>query len=94
MADPGPVVTLEGVTVTYGAQAALRDVTTAFAAGAVGLLGPNGAGKSTMIKALLGFVMPDQRPDARARASTSRASPLRSAPASATCRRATPTSRA
>src|SRR5579871_225822 len=52
------VVTLEGVTVTYGRNAALREVTTAFAGGAVGLLGPNGAGKSTMLKALLGFVVP------------------------------------
>src|SRR5262249_44471111 len=26
---------------------------------AVGLLGPNGAGKTTMIKALLGFIVPD-----------------------------------
>jgi ABC-2 type transport system ATP-binding protein len=60
MAEPGTVVTLEGVTVTYGTQAALSHVTTAFAAGAVGLLGPNGAGKSTMIKALLGFVVPAQ----------------------------------
>src|SRR3954453_23555500 len=59
MTEPGPVVTLEGVTVMYGAQPALRDVTSSFAAGAVGLLGPNGAGKSTMIKALLGFVVPD-----------------------------------
>jgi ABC-2 type transport system ATP-binding protein len=50
------VVTLEGVTVAYGRQTALSDVTTTFAAGAVGLLGPNGAGKSTLIKALLGFV--------------------------------------
>jgi ABC-2 type transport system ATP-binding protein len=58
MADSEPVVTLEHVTVAYGANTALRDVTTAFAAGAVGLLGPNGAGKSTMIKALLGFVAP------------------------------------
>jgi ABC-2 type transport system ATP-binding protein len=58
MADSEPVVTLEHVTVAYGAYTALRDVTTAFAAGAVGLLGPNGAGKSTMIKALLGFVVP------------------------------------
>src|SRR6187399_3276038 len=58
MAETAPVVTLEAVTVTYGTQAALRDVTTAFAPGAVGLLGPNGAGKSTMIKALLGFVVP------------------------------------
>src|SRR6516225_6956626 len=54
------VVTLEGVTVLYGKNAALRDVTTTFGGGAVGLLGPNGAGKSTMIKALLGFVVPAQ----------------------------------
>jgi ABC-2 type transport system ATP-binding protein len=58
MADSEPVVTLEHVTVAYGANTALREVTTAFAAGAVGLLGPNGAGKSTMIKALLGFIVP------------------------------------
>jgi ABC-2 type transport system ATP-binding protein len=58
--DSAPVVTLEGVTVMYGAQAALRDVTAAFPGGAVGLLGPNGAGKSTMIKALLGFIVPDR----------------------------------
>jgi ABC-2 type transport system ATP-binding protein len=58
MSDIAPVVTLENVTVQYGKNAALRDVTTAFAAGAVGLLGPNGAGKSTMIKALLGFIVP------------------------------------
>src|SRR5580765_964342 len=59
MADRDPVVTLDDVTVVYGAQRALQDVTATFAAGAVGLLGPNGAGKSTMIKALLGFVVPD-----------------------------------
>jgi len=59
-AGSAPVVTLDGVTVIYGRQAALRDVTAAFAAGAVGLLGPNGAGKSTMLKALLGFVRPDK----------------------------------
>src|SRR5579872_5281028 len=55
-----PVVTLDHVTVTYGANRALRDVTTSFVAGAVGLLGPNGAGKSTLIKALLGFIVPDR----------------------------------
>jgi ABC-2 type transport system ATP-binding protein len=60
MPDSNPVVTLEGVTVTYGRTTALRDVTTSFAGGAVGLLGPNGAGKSSMIKALLGFVVPDR----------------------------------
>jgi len=59
MPEAASVVTLEGVTVAYGANRALRDVTSSFAAGAVGLLGPNGAGKSTMIKALLGFITPE-----------------------------------
>src|SRR5215469_10449390 len=54
------VVALEGVSVTYGRNAALRDVTTAFTRGAVGLLGPNGAGKSTLLKSLLGFIVPDK----------------------------------
>jgi ABC-2 type transport system ATP-binding protein len=54
------VVSLDRVSVRYGKQWALRDVTTEFPAGAVGLLGPNGAGKSTMIKSLLGFVHPTQ----------------------------------
>src|SRR6266404_3415490 len=60
MAEAAPVVTLEGVTVAYGNNRALRDVTSSFSAGAVGLLGPNGAGKSTMLKSLLGFVTPDR----------------------------------
>jgi ABC-2 type transport system ATP-binding protein len=60
MADSDAVVTLENVTVTYGRNQALADVTTTFERGAVGLLGPNGAGKSTMIKSLLGFVAPSQ----------------------------------
>jgi ABC-2 type transport system ATP-binding protein len=54
------VVTLQEVTVNYGKNAALSNVTASFPAGAVGLLGPNGAGKSTLIKALLGFVVPDR----------------------------------
>src|SRR5215216_345938 len=54
------VVQLDGVTVIYGKNQALQNVSAAFAKGAVGLLGPNGAGKSTMLKALLGFVKPDQ----------------------------------
>src|SRR5213592_1644079 len=58
MPEIAPVVTLETVTVMYGRNIALREVTSSFAAGAVGLLGPNGAGKSTMIKALLGFIVP------------------------------------
>ena len=60
MTDRDPVVTLEGVTVRYGPQPALQGVTASFAAGAVGLLGPNGAGKSTLVKALLGFVVPEE----------------------------------
>jgi ABC-2 type transport system ATP-binding protein len=60
MADSDAVVSLENVTVTYGRNQALAEVTTTFERGAVGLLGPNGAGKSTMIKALLGFVAPSQ----------------------------------
>jgi ABC-2 type transport system ATP-binding protein len=55
-----PVVQLDDVTVIYGKNRALQNVTATFARGAVGLLGPNGAGKSTMLKALLGFVKPDQ----------------------------------
>ena len=54
------VVQLDRVSVRYGRSFALRDVSATFPSGAVGLLGPNGAGKSTMIKALLGFVIPDQ----------------------------------
>src|SRR6476469_9945818 len=59
-AAAAPTVTLESVTVAYGRQAALREVSAAFPSGAVGLLGPNGAGKSTMIKALLGFLVPER----------------------------------
>jgi ABC-2 type transport system ATP-binding protein len=56
--SPAPVVTLDRLTVQYGRNAALRDVSAAFVEGAVGLLGPNGAGKSTLIKSLLGFIVP------------------------------------
>src|SRR3954471_9546008 len=54
------VVQLDAVTVIYGKNQALKNVSARFVKGAVGLLGPNGAGKSTMLKALLGFVKPDQ----------------------------------
>jgi len=51
-------VVLDKVSVQYGTNAALRDVSATFPKGAVGLLGPNGAGKSTMLKSLLGFITP------------------------------------
>jgi ABC-2 type transport system ATP-binding protein len=51
-------VVLDHVSVSYGRQAALTDVSAVFPGGAVGLLGPNGAGKSTMLKSLLGFIAP------------------------------------
>jgi ABC-2 type transport system ATP-binding protein len=51
-------VALDHVTVAYGSNRALRDVSAAFPKGAVGLLGPNGAGKSTLLKSLLGFIPP------------------------------------
>jgi ABC-2 type transport system ATP-binding protein len=56
----GPSVQLDGVTVIYGKNRALKNVSARFASGAVGLLGPNGAGKSTMLKSLLGFIKPDE----------------------------------
>ena len=58
MADTSPAVVLDRVTVLYGTNPALRDVSAVFPSGAVGLLGPNGAGKSTMLKSLLGFIPP------------------------------------
>jgi ABC-2 type transport system ATP-binding protein len=53
-----PVVSMDAVTVIYGKNAALREVSAKLPPGAVGLLGPNGAGKSTMLKSLLAFVKP------------------------------------
>jgi ABC-2 type transport system ATP-binding protein len=55
-----PVVRCDQVSVHYGKNWALKDVSATFLPGAVGLLGPNGAGKSTLIKTLLGFIKPDR----------------------------------
>jgi ABC-2 type transport system ATP-binding protein len=54
-----PIVSFEGLVVSYGLVRALDGVTGAFRPGATGLLGPNGAGKSTFLKTLLGFLDPD-----------------------------------
>src|SRR5688572_13199073 len=54
----GPVVQADNLSVRFGKNFALNDVTAVFPQGAVGLLGPNGAGKSTLPKSLLGFLVP------------------------------------
>lgn len=51
-------VSLSHVTIRYGNQIAVQDVSTEFPQGAVALLGRNGAGKSSILKALLGLVRP------------------------------------
>jgi ABC-2 type transport system ATP-binding protein len=56
--NDSPAVRLDKVSVVYGRNQALKDVSAVFPKGAVGLLGPNGAGKSTMLKSLLGFLTP------------------------------------
>jgi ABC-2 type transport system ATP-binding protein len=56
----GPVVHADHLSVRYGKNMALNDVTAVFPSGAVGLLGPNGAGKSTLLKSLLGFLVPEK----------------------------------
>jgi rhamnose transport system ATP-binding protein len=55
-----PVLALEGVSKSFGAVAALRDVRLDLAAGeAHALVGENGAGKSTLVKVLAGVHRPD-----------------------------------
>ncbi|NQT23975.1 ABC transporter ATP-binding protein [candidate division KSB1 bacterium] len=49
-------VTLDQITIRYGSQTAVDQVTAVFPEGTTGLLGPNGAGKSSLIKGLLGLV--------------------------------------
>ena len=61
-AAPGPEVAIEvrHLTVSYGSQPALLDVSVSLEKGLlIGVIGPNGSGKSTLIKAILGFVRPD-----------------------------------
>ena len=54
-----PVLTLSGVSKSFGAVAALRDVhLDLFSGEAHGLVGENGAGKSTLVKVLAGVHPP------------------------------------
>lgn len=60
MADDGAVITIEGLTKSYGKFRALNGIDMHVERGTVhGFLGPNGAGKSTTIRVLLGLLRAD-----------------------------------
>jgi len=62
--DPQPngdsfdVITLDGLSVSFGGRPILKDLRGELRGRAIGLLGPNGAGKTTLIHTLLGFHPP------------------------------------
>src|SRR6266550_3373209 len=62
--DPQPngdsfgVITLDGLSVSFGRRPILKDLRGELRGRAIGLLGPNGAGKTTLIHTLLGFHPP------------------------------------
>ena len=56
----GPLLSMEGVSKSYGGVRALHNASLSIAAGRIhAVLGENGAGKSTLIKILAGVVRPD-----------------------------------
>ena len=50
-----PLLTVAGLTKSYGGRRAVEDVSFELGPGVTGLLGPNGAGKSTLIRCLAGL---------------------------------------
>ena len=56
--DSSGVITLDGLSVTFGRRPILKDLRGELRGRAIGLLGPNGAGKTTLIHTLLGFHPP------------------------------------
>ena len=60
LARPGAALALEGVNLSFGGVAALRDVNLAFVDGAItSVIGPNGAGKTSLINVISGVYTPD-----------------------------------
>src|SRR5205809_4924162 len=57
-ADPPSVITLDNLSVSFGARPILKDLNGELRGRSIGLLGPNGAGKTTLIHTLLGFHPP------------------------------------
>lgn len=59
MIDHQPLLNVSGLSVSYGAIAAVRDVALTVARGeVVGLIGPNGAGKTTTLAGIAGLLKP------------------------------------
>ena len=52
------VIELDGLSVQFGRNQILKNLTGAYSGRAIGLLGPNGAGKTTLLHTLLGFHPP------------------------------------
>lgn len=56
-----PLLSLEGVHVSYGNTPILRDIDLSLGEGEiVGIMGRNGVGKSTLMKTIIGLLLPDE----------------------------------
>lgn len=54
-----PALTLDGISVAFGGNLVLDNLSTSFDVGFTGLMGPNGAGKTTLLNVVCGFLAPD-----------------------------------
>lgn len=55
----GPIISLSGITKSFGPTKALQEINLVINRGVFGIIGPNGAGKTTLLKIMLGLVRPD-----------------------------------
>jgi branched-chain amino acid transport system ATP-binding protein len=61
MRETAPVLTLAGVSKSFGALSVLTDIgLDVFPGETLGLIGPNGAGKTTLFNVITGFLRPDR----------------------------------